>query len=140
MNAKELWNKSGLIGEYEAWAFGDSPDKLLDLVLKGIKTATSSAYDLYIEENIDIPKVNDYSVLLDSNNNALCIIRNIKVSIKSFDEVDEEFAYKEGEGDKSLAYWRKVHEEFFTNELKTINKEFNNKIKVVLEEFELVYK
>ena len=31
-------------------------------------------------------------------------------------EVSEEHAYKEGEGDRSLAYWRAVHEEFFTKE------------------------
>ena len=31
-----------------------------------------------------------------------------------FDEVDEEHAYLEGEGDRSLEYWREVHERFFT--------------------------
>ncbi|MCT4606010.1 MAG: ASCH domain-containing protein [Marinisporobacter sp.] len=29
----------------------------------------------------------------------------------------EEFAKTEGEGDKSLKYWRKVHIDFFTREV-----------------------
>ena len=47
MTAEELWKSSGLEGTYEAWAFGEAPDKLADLVVRGIKTATCSAYDLY---------------------------------------------------------------------------------------------
>ncbi len=40
MTAEELWKKSGLTDEYEAWAFGEAADKLADLVVMGIKTAT----------------------------------------------------------------------------------------------------
>ena len=47
MTAEELWEKSGLSGDHEAWAFGEAPDKLAELVIQGIKTATCSAYDLY---------------------------------------------------------------------------------------------
>ena len=32
MTAEELWDESGLTGEYEAWAFGGAPDKLTGLV------------------------------------------------------------------------------------------------------------
>jgi uncharacterized protein YhfF len=47
MTAEELWKKSGFYGTYEAWPFGEAPDELADLVLRGIKTATCSAYELY---------------------------------------------------------------------------------------------
>ena len=33
MTAEELWAKSGLSGQYEAWAFGGAPDKLAALVM-----------------------------------------------------------------------------------------------------------
>ncbi len=42
MTAEELWEKSGIDGEYDAWAFGDDADRLAELVKIGIKTATSS--------------------------------------------------------------------------------------------------
>lgn len=47
MTAEELWERSGLSGSYEAWSFGEVPDKLAELVVQGIKTAACSAYDLY---------------------------------------------------------------------------------------------
>lgn len=47
-------------------------------------------------------------------------------------------AYLEGEGDRLLEYWRRVHEEFFTEELKIIHQEFDTKMELVCEEFEVV--
>ena len=139
MKAEELWKASGLKGEYEAWAFGDAQDKLADLVLHRIKTATCSAYCLYEMEGEDIPKVGEYSVILDSLDNAVCIVKTTKVYLCPFDQVSPEHAYKEGEGDRSLAYWRRIHEEFFADELKPAGMEFNTKMILVCEEFEVVY-
>ena len=139
MTAEELWKESGLTGAYEAWAFGDAPDKLAELVMKGIKTATCSSYDLYQAENEPMPKAGDYSVILDSKEEAVCVIRTTKTYVTEFDEVSAEHAFKEGEGDRTLEYWRAVHEDFLTGELALINLEFSGRTKVLCEEFELVY-
>ena len=56
-----------------------------------------------------------------------------------FCEVTAGHAYKEGEGDRSLAYWRKVHEDFFRAELEEAGLEFSPSMPVVCEEFEMVY-
>ena len=140
MTAEELWNKSGLTGEYEAWAFGGAPDKLAKLVLEGTKTATCSAYELYQVENEPIPQVGDYSVILDSKDNAVCIIQTTKIYIAPYSSCSKEHAYKEGEGDRSLEYWKDVHEEFFTDEMKSINKSFDENMLLIYEEFVVVYK
>ena len=139
MTAQEMWDRSGLKGNYQAWAFGGAPDKLAKLVLQGVKTATCSSLALYEHENEEIPKVGDYSVILDSDGQAVCIIRTTKVYIETFDQVSERHAYLEGEGDRSLEYWRRVHEEFFNEELKTIQQEFDTKMELVCEEFEVVF-
>ena len=145
MTDKELWNKyiqdNNLVDcEYEAWAFGVDADQLAHLVAIGEKTATASAYPLYEIENEPLPAVGEYSVILDSKDEAVCVIQTKKVFVVPFDEVSEEQAYKEGEGDKSLDYWRKVHEEFFTECLIEAGLEFTSDMKVVCEEFEVVYK
>ncbi|MDO4734393.1 MAG: ASCH domain-containing protein [Lachnospiraceae bacterium] len=140
MTAEELWKRSGLSGNYEAWAFGEAADKLADLVVQGIKTATCSAYDLYQINNEPLPKVGDYSVILNSSGEAVCIVKTLKIYVTEFKNVSAEHAYKEGEGDRSLEYWREVHVNFLTNELTTINKAFDENTKVVCEEFEVVYK
>ncbi len=139
MNAEELWNRSGLTGEYSAWAFGEAPDKLADLVMRGIKTATCSSYDVYQAQQEPLPVPGEYSVILNAEGEAVCIIQTTKVAVTEFSRVTEEHAYKEGEGDRSLEYWRDVHEAFLKQELKPIHKPFSDSVKVVCEEFQLVY-
>ena len=145
MTANELWKnfiKENKIEncEYESWSFGVEPDLLAQLVVTGEKTGTSSAYALYELANESIPKINDYSVILDSKGNAVCIIKNINVEVIPFDEITKEHAYKEGEGDKSLNYWKSVHEDFFKKCFDEAGIEFSYDMKVVYEEFVVVYK
>ena len=64
---------------------------------------------------------------------------NFNIELLS-DEVDEEFAAKEGEGDLSLAYWQEVHRIFLGMDYEAINKPFDEKGICVLEEFKLIYK
>lgn len=134
-----MWMRSGLTGRYEAWAFGEAPDKLASLVKDGIKTATCSAYDLYRAGYGSLPQVGEYSVILNSREEAVCIIQTTKVYISEFDRVSAEHAYKEGEDDRSLEQWRKVHKAFLRKELSAINRVFDGNTEVVCEEFVTVY-
>jgi len=139
MTAEEMFRQSGFKGEYEAWSFGGDPDGLAQLVLSGEKTATCSALCFYEMDNERLPAQGDISVILNSNDEAVCIIETTKVYIARFDQVTASHALKEGEGDKSLEYWRKVHEEFFTNELREIDLRFDKNMNLVCEEFEVVW-
>ena len=139
MTAEEMWRESGLRGTYQAWAFGGAPDKLAELVRKGVKTATCSAAVLYEQEIEELPKAGERSVILDSAGHAVCVIQTTRVYVTPFDRVSRRHAFLEGEGDRSLAYWRRVHKEFFTEELKTIHREFHEKMSLVCEEFEVIY-
>ncbi|MBW8103051.1 ASCH domain-containing protein [Streptococcus pneumoniae] len=144
MIPQEMWNKykqiNPLIGdEIDAWAFGVEPDLLADLVFKGEKTATASAYDLYVLEDEPLPQVGTFDVILDSQNQSVCIVEITKVSVELFNQVSAQHAFKEGEGDKSLAYWCQVHEDFFTDCLGEVGLTFTPESKVVLEEFRKVY-
>lgn len=145
MTGKELWDKfiaeTNLKNcEYEAWSFGVDADLLAHFVKIGVKTATSSAYPLYEAEDEPLPSVGAYSVILDAQENAVCVIRTKKVEVVPFHAVTAEHAYREGEGDKSLAYWRKVHEEFFAKWMGEAGLTFTSNMMVVCEEFEVVYK
>lgn len=144
MTAQEMWEafvkeQNITETEYEAWAFGDDTDGLAELVKQGIKTGTSSAYPLYQIDGEPLPEASGYSVILNSKDEAVCIIENTKVYVLPFCEVSAEHAYKEGEGDRSLKYWRNVHEEFFTECMEEAGLTFDENMKVVCEEFRLVY-
>ena len=139
MTDLEMWKAFGGDGEYEAWAFGDDPDTLAELVRTGVKTATASAHPLYELEGEELPLAGEYSVILDSREEAVCIIRTTKVFVTPYREVTAEQAWKEGEGDRSLSYWREVHEAFFIKEMEEAGLTFTEEMGVVCEEFEVVY-
>ena len=143
MTAAQMWAQFQQLQpqavEYDAFCFGCDADALAALVLSGVKTATASAYPLYESEGEPLPTVGAYSVVLDSREQAVCIIQNIKVTVVPFDEVDAHQAYCEGEGDRSLAYWREVHARFFTEEMTDCGMVFDESMPVVCEEFEVVY-
>lgn len=145
MLAQELWEQ--FISKYDicetlcgTWTFGTDGNQLVELVLQGIKTATSSAYVFYELEKEPLSKVGEYHIILNEKEEATCVIQITKVSVLPFEQVTKEHAYKEGEGDRTLDYWRKVHQAFFTEELHQVNIEFYQDMKVVCEEFEVVLK
>lgn len=144
MNANELWNKfTNKHQVYTTCQFGLTDlevDQLAVLIRDGIKVATTSAYISYVMAKEKIPEINDYCVVLNSCHEAICIVQITNVYITKFNNVSSEHAYKEGEGDKSLAYWRRVHRQFFEQELNSYNLEFSDDMLVVCEEFKIVYK
>ena len=139
MTAQQMWEASGLAATYTAWAFGNDPDTLAELVRTGVKTATASACPLYELEGEDLPRAGEYSVILDTKDEAVCIICTTNVHVAPYREITAEHAYKEGEGDRSLVYWRHVHEAFFSREMTEAGLTFTEDMDVVCEEFEVVY-
>ena len=109
---------------------------LLDLVLKGKKLATSSSYDGY-EEDEEMPKVGDLSVITDWDGNPRCVIRTTNVRIIPFKDITYDIAKLEGE-DENLESWRKTHEKFFKAEGEELGYTFSDDMKVLFEEFEVV--
>jgi 5-formyltetrahydrofolate cyclo-ligase len=87
-----------------------------------------------------LPKVGNYWVVLNSNEQPKCIAKTIRVEIHSFEDVSPEIARAEGEGDLSLDYWRESHKEFFTPLLPELGIEDLNSALVVTEFFEIVYR
>ena len=99
--------------DYIAEGWGDSPemaDELGELIARGIKTATCSA------------------------------LWEWEAEVRQYDEVDSDFAQAEGEGDFSLEYWREVHRDFFSRTLPKIGREFSEKMPLVCERFQVIYK
>lgn len=69
------------------------------------------------------------------------MIRTVSVTVCPFNEVTDRQAYLEGEGDRSLAYWRAAHQECFIRELREdYRMEFKSDMLIVCEEFEVTYR
>lgn len=133
-----FWHDNKNSVSVSAWQFGEDPDHLADLVARGIKTATCSAYVFYELEHEELPKVGEYSIILNSNDKPVCITKTIEVAIIPMNQVSEQHAREEGEGDRTHDYWWKVHQDFFTKELSSIGQSFREDMLLVCERFSLV--
>lgn len=128
---------------YGAWSFGDGPemaDRLGGLVLAGRKTATCSALWELEAEGEPVARPGERSIILDGDDEPLCVVETTEVEVRRFDEVDEVFAHDEGEGDLSLAYWREAHRRFFVRTLPGIGRRFSEDMPLVCERFRVIYK
>ena len=77
-------------------------------MIKRVKTATCSTED---EPNTSVP--GERWIVLDGRGEPRCVIETTEVTYRRFNEVDATFAHDEGEGDRSLAYWRDAHRAYF---------------------------
>jgi uncharacterized protein YhfF len=93
------------------FSFGDSPelaDRLAALVLAGKKSATCWAAGEGPKT-----KIGKQWVVLNGSGTAVAVIETIELTKRRFDEVDEAFAFEEGEDDRTLASWRRAHRSYF---------------------------
>ena len=131
---------TGASGPYTAWGFGDEsmPELMTELgrlVRDGPKRATTGREVDYAAEGEPLPTVGDHAVILDGEGRPQCIIRTTAVEIRPFGEVDEAFAWDEGENDRTLAGWRAAHQWYFA----TVGTPITDDTRVVLERFAKVW-
>lgn len=122
--------------------FGDSPSlatELLGLVLNGRKRATATALWTAEAGGAPLPYPGLYSIVVDGDGVARCILRTDQVKIVPFDEVSADFARAEGEDDGSLDSWRREHETYYRRELPRFGREFVPWMPVLCERFRLVW-
>ena len=110
------------------WQFGINNDKLVELVLECKKTATTSL------DTTNISKPGERSILTFENEKKACIVETKKVIITQFKNITPEMAFLEGEGNRTIDYYKKAHIDYF----KTIDPNFNDETEVCFEIFEVI--
>lgn len=125
-----------MIQNFEVFHFGKDQkqaDELFELVLQGKKIATSYLYDK--DENL----INgSYSILTNWDKDNQILIQTTNIDVLPFHKVTKQHARNEGEGTKTLGYWRKVHKDFFTEELAKKGQSFSEDLLIVCETFRVV--
>ena len=128
--------------KYTAWHFCESKDsanELVELALQGIKRGTAGSVMEYEAAGDPIPHVGELSVVTDGDGIARCVVHTTHIDITPYKDVSAEFAYIEGEGDRSLQYWRRVHWDYYTGVLKPYGLEPSEDMEIVCEQLEVVY-
>ena len=127
---------------YQVWYFGNTPEmarELAEFVLAGTKTATASLVAVNEVKPDEAPVHRGYSVVTDMDGVPLCVIRTTEIRHLAFADVDASFAFDEGEGDRTLEYWREVHDRYFSSEAAELGVEFGEDSMICCERFELLY-
>lgn len=124
----------------EAWAFGATrahADELLRLVLDGFKTGTTASLWDHETTGEAVPEPGMLSIVLDGMGVPRALLETTEVQIVPFGEVGVEHAFAEGEGDRTLEYWRRAHE-WFWREHSENPRGFEPDMPVVCERFRLL--
>jgi uncharacterized protein YhfF len=103
-------------------------DTLLSLVLSKTKTAT--CWSAQAEGPM---AVGSLEVFVDGEGVDRALVRVVSITLRRFCDVEADFAFAEGEGDRSLQDWRKGHRNFFER-----NGGFTLEMELWCERFELV--
>jgi uncharacterized protein YhfF len=127
---------------FEAFQFGAGramADQCANLVLDGIKTATSDL--VWHIEARGKPQwhVGDEHVVLDGSWRPVCVIRTTELDVVRFHDVDAAFASDYGEGDRTLEWWREHIYAWYANQCREIGREPSPDMPLLCERFELVF-
>lgn len=109
------------------------------LINTGIKTASCSLRAGYAIEQEPEPVVGQLTVVLDWQQQPVCIIKVIRIEYCQFKNVTPEFAALEGEGDRSYRHWRHTHLEFFRQDAEGLGLCFDEESELILEYFVKVF-
>ena len=95
---------------------GPERDRLVEAILNGRKTATTSLMAEFIHDHEPLPSSGRRTILVNSDNQPVAVLRYASVSVTRLGVVTWQHVLNEGEGYKSLAEWREAHESFWTSE------------------------
>jgi uncharacterized protein YhfF len=125
-----------------AEVFGDHPeltDELLGLVLDGTKRATASLVVEFAIEEQPLPRIGSHWIACDSAGRPRAILRSFELRIGTFASVDEQFAYDEGEDDRTLTSWREHHSRYWRRVCAGLGFEWTEEHEIVFERFSVVW-
>ena len=109
------------------------------LVASGRKTATAAYDDVYSHYKIERPQMGDTEIICDFAGSLLAVIEISDLRVIPFEEVGADHARLEGEGDRSLEHWRRIHREYFEAEGEAIGVPFSDGSLILCQRFRLVY-
>jgi uncharacterized protein YhfF len=107
--------------------------RLVDAVLRGEKTATSSLRAYYAPHTDEpLPRDGEHRELRGVKDEPVAVVEITEVRVIPIVDVDLTFVRDEGEGFESIADWRAAHEEFWAD------REIWDKTPVVAQRFTVV--
>ena len=134
-------SQSGGATAHTVVAFGDGPamaDELAALVVAGPKRATAGLLRDFVNGE-PMPVVGGHVVLVNGSNEPRAVWRTREVRVGPIEDVDEAFAWDEGEGDRTRADWLAMHRRYFADAAEREGLAFHDRLPTVFERFAVVW-
>ena len=122
--------------------FGDTPalaDELIAFVVDGPKRATASMVADVQAAGDDLPPIGGHWIAADGSGAPRAVLRTVELRLGPLSSVDERFAWDEGEGDRTRAWWLDAHTRYFRRTFARLGLDFHPDIDVVFERFTVPY-
>lgn len=127
---------------YDVCRMGDGPalaDQLLQLILTGPKRATACLLRDVESHGETMARVGGHVVVLDGRDEPCAIWRTRTVEVKPLNQIDDAFAWDEGEGERTREDWLALHVRYFSRRAKAEGFVFDAVMPAVFERFTLVW-
>jgi len=127
---------------FSATAYGHTrvvADDLAALVAEGHKRAHASLERDFEAEGDALPRPGEHVVVLDGRGTPRAIVRLTHVERRYFNEIDDEFAFECGEGDRTLAWWLVAYRQEFAERAESQGFQVGERAVLILEYFDLVW-
>jgi uncharacterized protein YhfF len=110
-----------------------------ELILSKQKTATSSLLWQYESSGKALPPLGNLSVVENGRRAPVCVVKTTWIDIVRFGDVDAQFAFEYGEGDRTLEGWRKMFWDYYSNACTALGREMSPEAPLVCERFRVIF-
>jgi uncharacterized protein YhfF len=128
------------VAGFSATAFGHTrvlADELAALVQSGHKRAHATLERDFEVAGDELPRPGEHVVVLDGRGAPQAIVCVTHVERRHFNEIDDEFAFETGEGERTLAWWLVAHRQDFAERAEVEGFQVSERAVLILEYFEL---
>jgi uncharacterized protein YhfF len=127
---------------FSATAFGPTravADELATLIAQGTKRAHATLERDFEVEGDALPRPGEHVVVLDGSGAPQAIVKLRHVERRHFNDIDAEFAFECGEGDRTLAWWLVAYRQEFAERAEREGFQVGERAVLILEYLDLVW-
>lgn len=123
-------------------AFGDSPelaDELIAFVVDGPKRATAGLVADFVAEGEPLPRLGSHWIACDGSGAPRAVLRSVELRLGPLSSVDAQFAWDEGEYERTLESWLDGHRRYFRRACAALGLDYSDEIELCFERFRVVW-
>lgn len=127
---------------YEAFRIGmtdGAADEGARLIVAGQKTATSGLLWEYEAGSKALPRLGALSVVENGGKEPVCVVETTSLEVVRFGDVDAQFAFDYGEGDRTLDGWRQTFWDYYADVCTALGREMSADAPLACERFRVIY-